>query len=641
MILAGLVALGTLTLAALETPQLSCHALPPLLRSMQEVHYARNEVSNLAVPRSVDQFIKALDPLKLVFLQKEVDSLKRELPRVFKTMRDGDCGLLEKAAAIVIQRAEEDERIVKALLDEDYVLDESVELPANDDKRQYAATEAERAAGVRKMVHFQVSGYLLAKTKLAVAKKRVIHRYELVTKRAKERRSPVRLPEVYAEAFASSLDPHSSFLSAETLADFQIHMRLSLEGIGALLQSEDGFTMVQSLVPGGQADKEGTLRPKDKIIAVAQEGQDPVQVIDMDLRDVVKMIRGKKGTKVSLTVMRDGQGTFDVVIVRDKIDVKDQAAKITYETSKKGAKKQTIGVLELPSFYGGEGGRSSYKDVKQLLREAKARKVDALVLDLSKNGGGLLDEAVRISGLFLRAGAIVATRSFAGDVKVLSDDDEQTVYSGPLVVLVSRASASASEILAGALKDYGRAVVVGGEHTFGKGTVQQLSNLPGGLGAVKITMGMFFLPAGASTQQNGVRSDVVVPSVFDGLDFAEKELDYSLPSESTPPFLSKTANDPQPSHHWQPVSSGDIASLVRRSKERVAKDKVMQAIIKEVKEKKAQAGPVRLSDLRKEAKKNKAADDEAAKAEFERKIQALSNEAVNIAVDLVQLQNEA
>lgn len=623
-----------------DTPQLQCEALPTLLRTMESTHYARTTVSEVAEKRAIDQFLQSLDPTKAVFLQSEVDGFKARLPQVFVTMAQGDCGLLEEVAKVSIARAEADEAYVKALLGPDYKLDESVTLELDAKKRGYAKTEEERRARLASLLHFQVSNQLISGTELPKAKERIIHRYELATRRVKERREAQDLPELFAEAFASGLDPHSSYFTAGALADFRIQMRLSLEGIGAVLRSEDGFTRIQSVVPGGAADKEGSLRPKDKIVAVAQEGEEPIGTIDMDLRDVVQMIRGTKGTKVILTVLREDKTTrtFDVEIVRDKIDVKEQAAKISYETRKVGKKSYTVGVIDLPSFYGGEGGRSALDDVQALLQEAKAKKVDGIVLDLSENGGGLLNYAVQISGLFLRTGAVVATRSFTGEVEVLADEDEETVYDGPLVVLVSPVSASASEILAGALQDYGRAVIAGGAQSFGKGTVQQLSPLPGGLGAVKLTMGMFFRPAGRSTQQEGVRSDVVIPSVMDAYDLAEANLDYSLPPSSTPPFLSTTANA-KGAGHWAPVTSAVLNRLRKASEARVKKDKELQKILSDAKEQKKAEGPVSLAELRKKALEAKDEGDkreDAAKNEYEKKQASFVAEGVSIAVDLIR-----
>src|SRR5687768_10333789 len=647
MFLSSLLLLS-LAATAPEAPMLECEDLAPIMGMLERGHYAREQVETVAEKRSVDQFIESLDPSKNLLLDGDVQKLRAELPKLFGSMRRGDCLTLARAGDLVIERVREDLKIVKGLLTESYQLDENVELVLDPDQRGYAKTTDERAQRIRNMVHFQVSNFLVGGIDLPTAKKKVLHRYELGVKRVERRRSKDELPGLYAEAYATALDPHSSFLSAETLADFQIHMRLSLEGIGAVLRSEDGFTIVQELVPGGQADKLKSLRPKDKITAVAQDGEEPVDVIDMDLRDVVGMIRGPKGTKVKLSILREKPEpkTFDVTIVRDKIDVQEQAAKITYETKKRGNRQIKIAVIELPSFYGGDReGRSSYIDMRRLLSEAREKNVDGVVLDLSKNGGGLLEDAVRISGLFMKTGGIVATKSSEGDVEVLEDDDPSVVFNGPLVVLTSPVSASASEILAGALKDYQRAVIVGGgPSTFGKGTVQKLQMLPRNLGALKITTGMFFLPSGHSTQQSGVGSDIVIPSILGSYDLGEKSLDYSLAPQSTKPFVSAEANSNNPREKWKPVSSVVLPKLKDRSALRVSQNAVMKEIQKELVEAKKKQGKVKLLDLRKEAmeaKKNgkKAGEEEEPEddSDFERFQKAFVNEGAEVLADLIEL----
>jgi carboxyl-terminal processing protease len=655
--LASLIALTTLASSTLIPEALQCDDLPPLFELFERSHYAIRDLTPEVKRRTIDQFVKELDPSRTLLIESDVIALKKDLNEVWSTMKNGDCGVLEHANQLLINRSEEDERIAEKMLDPGFKVDESVEINIDPEKRGYAKTQEERQQLVKKLVHFQMSNLLIA-LPMDSAKKQLIHRYQLFTKRLKEREAKKTMPELYAEAFASSLDPHSSFLGSEQLADFQIQMRLSLEGIGAALRTEDGFTVIDSLVPGGQAEKSNVLLVKDKIIAVAQDGQKPVSTIDMDLQDVVKMIRGKKGTRVTLTILREGKParTFDVTIVRDKIDVKEQAAKLTYDTRKVGDRTVKIAVIDLPSFYGGgeDGqGRSSYHDVKKLLVEAKQEKVDGVVIDLSRNGGGLLQDAVKIAGLFIQKGGVVATKDTSGKVEILADEDDDVVYAGPVAVLTSRASASASEILAGALKDYRRAVIVGGDHTFGKGTVQVLQPLPRELGAMKVTTGMFFLPGGVSTQQKGVTSDVHVPSVLDSYEIGEKKLDYSLPPQSTESFLSKNANAPDPPKHWRPIDQAAIAIVARRSEERVSKDPQMAEISKQLDENEKNKGIVRLSELRKKAQEEKSgkketpskdskadAKDNGAdkeKSKFKELQAAFVREGVNIVVDLITL----
>lgn len=635
---ASILTLALVASAQPPLPQLQCKALPVILAELYARHYAREQLIVPARQRSARQYIKALDPSKTLFLKHEVAHFEKTLPGQLADILKGDCSPLEPPAGLIIKRAAEDEAFVRKLLsDPKFKLDTSIRLVLDPEKRDYADTPKTRQQLIQHLVHFQVSNELLSGDTMALAKEHVLHRYELTTKRLRERREPRDLPEVFAEAYASSLDPHSSFLTAEDLADFRIAMQLSLEGIGALLRSQDGFIRIESLVPGGQAAKQNKLQPKDRIIAVGQDGEPSVSVIDMDLRDAVRMIRGPKGTRVTLTILRNGPPTqtFTVTIVRDTVDVKEQAAKIRYETRKIGKKKVKIGVLELPSFYGGQEGRSSYVDVARLLEEARKAKVAGLVLDLSRNGGGLLRDAVQISGLFLREGAMVGTQEVAQDFSVLSDDDPKIQYAGPLLVLISPASASASEIVAGALKSYQRAIIAGGKHSFGKGTVQQLSPVLDNTSAIKVTTGMFFLPSGQSTQERGVRSHIHIPSVMDGLKTGEKDLDYALPAASVKPFLSKLANYPSGERHYKPINPKLIGRLQAKSYQRVSKNSVFQKIKKELAEK--TPDELKLSDLQKQTHKEDT-DATLAKNRFETRHRVFQNEGVDILADLLRFE---
>ena len=471
----------------------TCKRLPLLKERFLNNHYAMKTMTEEIVTRSVDQMIKRLDPSKTLLYESDLKRLKPLLRSVFTGIREGNCMALQQVYDLLVARARENKDIVKKILGPDYQLDETVELNVNVDKRPYVKTAAEKHELLRKIVQFQIESTILAGVDLAEARKQQIHHYELQTMRIVEH-TPEKLITSAAEAFALALDPHTSYLSPDNFEDLQIRMQLSLEGIGASLSSDNGFTVIEELIPGGGAERSGLLKIKDKIIAVAQEGEKPVNVIDMDLHDVIKMIRGNKGTKVTLTILRQVEQTkrFDVTIIRDKIDIKEQEAKIEYYTRTTAGRQYRFGVIDLPSFYGDEReNKSCYEDVKNLLADAKRQHVDGIVLDLSRNGGGLLKESVRLAGLFLDKGGIVATKDSHEQVMILAngsaasgkesskrkvitfpEEDPGALYMGPLVVLTSRLSASASEIVAGALKDYHRAVIIGSDHTFGKGSVQ-------------------------------------------------------------------------------------------------------------------------------------------------------------------------
>jgi carboxyl-terminal processing protease len=317
-----------------------------------------------------------------------------------------------------------------------------------------------------------------------------------------------------------------------------------------------------------------------------------------------------------------------------------------------------FGVIDLPSFYGDEReNKSCYEDVKNLLAEAKRQHVDGIVLDLSHNGGGLLKESVRLAGLFLDKGGIVATKDSRGQVTILAngsaasvkesskrkvltfpEEDPGALYMGPLIVLTSRLSASASEIVAGALKDYRRAVIIGSDHTFGKGSVQMLMPLPLDLGGLTVTTGLYFLPGGQSTQNTGVEADVKLPSWFILEDIGEKALDYPLPAQAIASFLSVQGND---APLWKPVKQSMLAELAARSKARVAKDVKFAEIIKNNKEAAGKKGLIRLADLRKEMGKNNGDKKKQTLTEVKQKARdrytPFVNESVNVLLDMVTL----
>jgi carboxyl-terminal processing protease len=638
---------------------LTCSRLPMLMDRFLSNHYAMKNMTEEIKSHAIDQMTKSLDPSKTLLYESDLARLKPLLQGMFVSMQSGDCASLSQVYNVLVARAQENEALVKKILGPAYRLDETVELNINVSKRPYLKTAEEKYEFLRKVVQFQIENALLAGIDLAEAKKQQVHRYELQTMRVVER-NPEKLITSVAKAFALALDPHTSYLSSENYEDLLIQTQLSLDGIGATLSSDNGFTVIEELVPGGGAERSGLLKPKDKIISVAQEGERPVDIIDMDLREIIKMIRGKKGTKVTLTILRQGERTcrFDATIMRDKIDIKEQEAKLTYEIHTVGGRQYRFGVIDLPSFYGNEKeNKSCSEDVKGLLGEAKKQHVDGIVLDLSRNAGGLLEEAVLVAGLFLGKGGIVATKDSQGQVTIIANGaaasgtrsdkgkvitvpsvDPLAVYNGPLVVLTSRLSASASEIVAGALKDYRRAVIVGSDHTFGKGSVQILLPLPGDMGAMKITAALYFLPGGKSTQKMGVEANVRLPSWSILEDIGETELDYPLPVQGITPFLGIPGKAVP---LWKPLEQTIIAELTARSKARVAKDAKFAEIIKNNKIAGSKKGIIRFADLRKEVENEGGGNTKETPAELRKKARdqyvPFVNESVNVLNDMVTL----
>ena len=354
--------------------------------------------------------------------------------------------------------------------------------------------------------------------------------------------------QTFMEAYANSLDPHTDYMDPRTAENFSVSMRLSLEGIGAVLQKQDDYVVVRSIVPGGPADKSGKIKVGDRIAAVGQGGTGAMEdVVGWRIDDVVDKIRGARNTQVRLDVLPASAGTDGkhllVTITRQKVKLAEQAAKDRVIEVGQGASKHKIGVIELPTFYEDfEAHRrndpnyvSATRDVAKLLVGLKAQKVDGVVLDLRDNGGGSLDEAIDLTGLFIGAGPVVQVRSAGGSVDVQSDKDSRVAWNGPLAVLVNRGSASASEIFAAAIQDYGRGLIIG-ENTFGKGTVQNMIDLDRiphpeseHYGQVKLTVAEFFRVNGGSTQNKGVLPDIAFPTSIDSTEYGESTYDNALP----------------------------------------------------------------------------------------------------------------
>ncbi len=616
--------------------RLSCASLPGLMQRFLEEHVAYKDRTGELADRLVARYMERLDGSKSNLLESEAKALRAELKRRVTEIEGGNCKVLLDVKARQLAWVKDTEAYVrKAMAEKGLKIDRSIELRIDPDERGRPKTAEARDALRRKLVHWQLASYVSAGTELEEAKKKLIHRYELITKRVNE----LTEADVYSgflDAFATALDPHSSYFSADALEDFRIAMNLSLEGIGAVLSQRDGYTTVQEVVSGGAADRQGQLKAKDKIVAVTQvpDGE-PVDVIDMSLRNVVRMIRGKKGTLVKLTVLRQGKKTqtLNITIKRDKIDLGERAAKLRWESSEVKGRKLKLAVLELPSFYGGRGpgARRCTDDMKKLLREAKAGKADGLLLDLSRNSGGLLEAAVDISGYFIKTGTVVGVDGPSGQT-LLKDTDPGVEYDGPLVVLVSRASASASEILVGALKDYGRAVVVGDDHTFGKGTVQVVVNLPVGFGALKVTTALFFRPGGVSTQSKGVTSDIVVPSALNRDDFGEAKQTYALPNRSIPDFKSHVG---QIGKSWSPVPPGRIGPLAKASAKRQKGSKEFRELAKDLEKAKKDKGIVKLAEILEDKDKDKGDEEPDAKKKDDEKLTPQAEEALKILGDLV------
>jgi carboxyl-terminal processing protease len=520
-------------------------------RLLEEGHYTHQPLNDDVSRKFLQSYLELLDFSHLFFTQGDIDALNAK----YGTALDDDVllGNLQPAYEIFdlyTKRVEDRVAKIKELLKQpmDFKSDETLQL--NRQKAPWPKDEAEADQLWRGRIKNELLQENLSEHPIEPGPALVARRYDRLIRNVHEedREEQIKL---FLDSLAQSYDPHSEYLSKADLKNFSINMGLSLVGIGAMLRSEDGYAKIESLVPGGPAQINGRLKVGDRITAVAQGPADFVDIRDMRLDKVVEMIRGKKGTKVRLLVIpadaSDPSLRKNIELVRDQIKLKDQEARADIIYKKDGnGNPVKLGWLTLPSFYADMEShkKSTTRDVSALLKRLKKEEIAGLVVDLRRNGGGSLEEAIQLTGLFLKSGPIVQTKGANGNVVISSDPDPGIAYSGPLVVLTSRQSASASEIFAGALQDYGRAIIVGDKNTFGKGTVQTIleigrfTSLLGSRsqddGALKLTIQKFYRVAGGSTQLHGVASDIVLPTLTDLAEFGEGALKNALPYDEVP-----------------------------------------------------------------------------------------------------------
>ncbi|MFP6738120.1 MAG: carboxy terminal-processing peptidase [Planctomycetota bacterium] len=519
---------------------------------LEQVHVRRWKLNDIRSGRMFDSFLKALDPQRMYFSASDVEGFRKDRLKIDNFLKSGSLDFAFEVGGIFLQRVEECTTRAKKLASQEH--DFSVDEFFVSDRSE--APYAEGGKGATELWRKRVKALLLEK--LADGKTEEEARTEVAKLYANfsnrmQRTDGMELLQIFLTSATMTYDPHTTYMSPDTLENFQISMRLELEGIGAALQSIDGYTVVSQIIPGGAAAREGSLKLQDKILAVAQ-GDSPefVDLLHMKLSNVVKLIRGKKGTKVRMKIRHaDANQEETLSIIRAKVVLSDREAhgEVLEVTQGKGGQPVRVGVIVLPSFYmdmaaagrGVKDFKSTTRDVARILKAFKKGKgVDAVVVDLRINGGGALSEAISLTGLFIDTGPVVQIKKLRGRVDTRSDKDNGVAWAGPLVVLTSKFSASASEIFAGALQDYGRAVVVGDRSTHGKGTVQQLMDLgrnrsgqAGKLGALKITISQFYRPSGDSTQNKGVIPDIELPAVSSYLD-GEAELDYAIEFDTVP-----------------------------------------------------------------------------------------------------------
>ncbi len=531
---------------------------------LSKMHYAKRDVDSVNSKKLFDFYLKTLDPLKLYFTKDQVELWRTHQKILLPMIANGDVSLALAIFNKYLHNLEEYDQFVKnaTFTKADFETNELYRFDRL--KTDWPANRQERAALWRKKLKNDLISIILQdrikaeelkkENKPVPVPKPAIER---IRKRVDQfvqfnkKMEPVEALELYLNSFAHLFDPHTSYMAPRSEEDFNINMQLSLVGIGAVLTSEDGYTKIVQIIPGGPADLDKRLKAEDRIIAVAQENAEPVDVVDMPLSKVVSMIRGEAGTKVRLTVLEGVKGAkalpVNIEITRNKVELKESEAKGELRSVKaENGETLNVGVILLPSFYadfraassGDRNYKSSTRDVRKIIQSFKKKgKLDGLVIDLRSNGGGSLQEAVTLTGLFIKDGPVVQIRDAAGRITQYKDEDPAVEYAGPLIVMTNRLSASASEIFAGAIKDYKRGILVGDKKTHGKGTVQVVADLNNyvhfygyafSAGSIKLTNAKFYRINGASTQLKGVAPDIAFPTFTDAMETGEDKLDNPL-----------------------------------------------------------------------------------------------------------------
>ena len=552
-------ALSALPLAAKTTSDDSWDYLQPdreqviaslnIVELLKRHHYNKPPLNDERSEKIYQGYLKMLDPSRSYFIASDIAEFDQWRTRFDDLLKNGD---LQPGFAIYTRHLERLQSRLQFTLN---MLEQGVD-KIDLDSDESLLIDRENAPWVKDIAELddlwrkRVKDEVL-RLKIAGKEPKAIE--ELLTKRYKNQLARLKQTrgedvfQAYINAFAMSYDPHTTYLSPDNAENFDINMSLSLEGIGAVLQSDNEHVKVVRLVPAGPAEKSKQISPADKIIGVAQGSKEMVDVIGWRLDEVVKLIRGPKGSQVRLEVIPASNAPNDltskvVAITREAVKLEEQAAKKSILNLKHDNRDYKLGVIEIPAFYldfkafraGDPNYKSTTRDVKRLLTELEKEKVDGVVIDLRNNGGGSLQEATELTGLFIDQGPTVLVRNSDGRVDVLADENSGIYYKGPLAVLVNRLSASASEIFAGAMQDYHRALILGGQ-TFGKGTVQTIQPL--NHGELKLTLAKFYRVSGQSTQHQGVIPDIQYPDIMDTKEIGESALPEAMPWDSIKPAI--------------------------------------------------------------------------------------------------------
>ena len=547
-------------LVTLQPSEANMFATKRATTRLTQSHYRKFQLDDEFSEKIFDRYLKALDFNRTTFLQSDIDEMREKYgKKIDDELNAGTLTIAFDMYDLMMKRRYERYRYALSLLDKELDLTGDDQIEIDREKAPWPKTEADAEKLWEARVKNDIINLKLKDKKWPEIKEKLVKRYNLAIRRLTQTKADD-VVQTYLNAFAREIDPHTSYLAPRTAKSFNESMNLSLEGIGATLQSEDDETSIKSLVPGAPAARSKKLKAGDKIVGVGQEKGEIEDVVGWRLEDIVDKIKGKKGSKVRLEIEPAKGGKSRIItLVRDKIRIEDQAAKLTIEK----VDGTNVAVIKIPSFYLG-----LTEDVKKLLTEMQSKNAAALIVDLRENGGGALTEAVGLSGLFISDGPVVQVRDAYQRIRVHEDPDNAQQYSGPLLVMINRFSASASEIFAAAMQDYNRGIIIG-QNTYGKGTVQQsrslnfvydLDQTP--LGLLQYTIQKFYRINGGSTQLKGVAPDITFPNVIDMKEYGEEKEDNALPW------------DKMPSVNYAEVANArhSIAELAQKHRDRMAKD---------------------------------------------------------------------
>ncbi|WPU63983.1 carboxy terminal-processing peptidase [Peredibacter starrii] len=580
-----------------------------LLGALENMHLSNKKVDNQLSENAYKLYLERLDYGKQFLLDSDVKQLDVYKDKFDDMLKSGDLRILDTSAELMNKRIGQIEKYVETLLAKPLDYNTKEQLETDPKKRSFLKSENELFAHWEKLMKYEVLSRIIDQreeqnglvlddkgqkkkpksekklTEVEIekdAREKVLKSYKKIFSRLVNEKRSDKLDKFY-NAITKVFDPHTNYLVPEEKEDFDIDMSGKLEGIGAILREENSYIKVERIVPGSASWKTKEIEAEDVILKVGQGKEEPVDVVDMSLRDAVKLIRGKKGSEVRLTIKKPNGLVKVVPIIRDVVEIEESYARGT--VLELAPNKTKVGYINIPKFYrdfNDRAGRNVTDDTRREIERLNKEGVEGLIIDLRNNGGGALEDARMISGLFIEKGPIVQVKAHTGTVDILADTDPKVDFQKPVIVLINRFSASASEIVAAALQDYNRAVIVGGEFSHGKGTVQAVVDLDGyispmaksysPLGALKITIQKFYRVNGSSTQYKGVTPDIILPDQFSHLESGEKFLDYSIPwGEVKPVKYTK----------WD--KKYDLKSLRGNSQARVKKSEKFQHLQNSIK----------------------------------------------------------